>query len=171
MNMTTVAHCPEPTSKHNPNLPFYTTQLLVPISLPKDKVFIPTFHSCLASRIYVLDISLSILGSGGVASSTLLKIPIQVSSEPSAISRHASNASGFGAMVTPEDEYFRSRSVAYPSMDDYGSLPPSGRVGSALDGEMPPEYSTFSTSRPVGATLARSSAPPTDELPSFHELR
>ena len=63
---------------------FYTTQVAVPVSLPKgNKVFVPSFHSCLVSRIYALDLYLSV----NTPSTTLtdptihLKLPIQVSSE------------------------------------------------------------------------------------------
>ncbi|KAI9837072.1 MAG: hypothetical protein M1819_000721 [Sarea resinae] len=39
--------------------PFYTTTVLVPLSLPKSKSFPPSFHSCLVSRVYVLDLVLA----------------------------------------------------------------------------------------------------------------
>ena len=63
---------------------FYTTQVVVPVSLPKgNKVFVPSFHSCLVSRIYALDLYLSVnTPSTTLTDPTLhLKLPIQVSSE------------------------------------------------------------------------------------------
>lgn len=63
---------------------FYTAQLLVPITLPKGrKVFVPTFHSCLISRIYYLDLYLSLHSPSATATTPNLhlKLPIQISSE------------------------------------------------------------------------------------------
>ena len=63
---------------------FYTAKVVVPVSLPKgNKVFVPSFHSCLVSRIYALDLYLSInTPNATVTDPTIhLKLPIQVSSE------------------------------------------------------------------------------------------
>lgn len=38
---------------------YYTTSITVPIYLPRDRQFVPTFYSCLISRIYTLDLCLS----------------------------------------------------------------------------------------------------------------
>ncbi|KAJ5730408.1 uncharacterized protein N7483_004916 [Penicillium malachiteum] len=38
---------------------YYTASLLIPVSLPNSKVFVPTFHSCLMSRVYSLDLNLT----------------------------------------------------------------------------------------------------------------
>ena len=41
---------------------FYTAKVVAPVSLPSgNKVFAPSFHSCLMSRVYALDLYLSIL--------------------------------------------------------------------------------------------------------------
>ena len=72
---------------------FYTAKIVVPLALPKGKkAFVPTFHSCLISRVYTLEFSLTAFtpGSGG-GSSTLqalsgtsatlsLRVPIQITS-------------------------------------------------------------------------------------------
>ena len=62
---------------------FYTASIVVPISLPKNKVWIPTFQSCLVCRIYCLDLNLSVhTPSPTVPAAFLhLKLPIQISSE------------------------------------------------------------------------------------------
>ena len=71
---------------------FYTAKIVVPITLPKGKAFVPTFHSCLVSRVYTLEFSLAAStpgnGGGGRAlhalsgtSATLsLRVPIQITS-------------------------------------------------------------------------------------------
>ncbi|KAK8118031.1 arrestin protein [Apiospora kogelbergensis] len=72
-------------------LPDFTVKddvgLNVPIELPvAKKVFLPTFHSCITSRVYVL--SLGIVESSGVTTTTIwLDVPLQVAvqSLPSAI--------------------------------------------------------------------------------------
>ena len=64
--------------------PFYTAKVAVPISLPKgNKVLIPSFHSCLISRIYALDLNLTIStpSTSIIDPQVHLKLPIQVSSE------------------------------------------------------------------------------------------
>ncbi|KAL4964434.1 uncharacterized protein BDV14DRAFT_77505 [Aspergillus stella-maris] len=40
----------------------FTSTLLVPVTLPKDVSFIPTFHSCLMSRVYTLALQISVKG-------------------------------------------------------------------------------------------------------------
>jgi hypothetical protein len=57
---------------------YYTTTLEFPINLPVEKkAFIPTFHSCIASRIYVLQLSIS-AASGASSSTIVLSLPLQV---------------------------------------------------------------------------------------------
>lgn len=74
---------PNPSEAYNGGS-FYTAKVIVPISLPQgNKVFVPSFHSCLVSRIYALDLYLSFsTPNTTVIDPTLhLKLPIQVSSE------------------------------------------------------------------------------------------
>ena len=66
---------------------FYTAKVDVPICIPKGKrVLVPSFHSCLISRIYAVDLSLTVnTPSAMILNPTLqLKLPIQVSSEGNA---------------------------------------------------------------------------------------
>lgn len=60
----------------------HTTTLQLPISLPTArKYFVPTFHSCIVSRVYTLHVSLTV-ASGPTTSSTLsLDLPIQIAVE------------------------------------------------------------------------------------------
>ena len=63
---------------------FYTAIVVVPISLPKgNKVLVPSFHSCLLSRMYALDLYLSVSTPNATVIDPIvhLKLPIQVSSE------------------------------------------------------------------------------------------
>lgn len=63
---------------------FYTTNVVIPISLPKgNKILVPSFNSCLISRMYALDLSLSFNTPNATVIDPViqLKLPIQVSSE------------------------------------------------------------------------------------------
>ena len=64
--------------------PFYTATILVPITLPPNKNFLPTFHSCLVSRTYALVMQLGVKAMGLVDSSLGIKVPLQVCAEGSA---------------------------------------------------------------------------------------
>ena len=59
---------------------FYIIRLSIPITLPKNKAFVPTFHSCLISRVYDLKLELRIR-TAGIGPSMELKVPVQISSE------------------------------------------------------------------------------------------
>ncbi|EED21108.1 arrestin (or S-antigen) domain protein [Talaromyces stipitatus ATCC 10500] len=140
---------------------FYTASILVPVTLPANRTFVPTFHSCLVSRVYTLDLSLSYQPPHvklPIAPSISLNIPIQITSAPGkGIALLADDL-----MMLPEtqieDEYYRPRNVSPPSEEDYldryspySSLmstnesfqddvePNTGNGG----GHAPPEYSTI----------------------------
>ena len=76
---------PEPTEAYAKGLPFWTASVLVPISLPTNsrKTFVPSFHSCIISRSYTLELNISYSSPGTSvgSSSIVLKSPIQISSE------------------------------------------------------------------------------------------
>lgn len=106
---------------------YYTASVVIPISLPKNKTFVPTFHSCLMSRTYSLDLSLTYHTPGAnVLTPTIsLRLPIQVITQP----RYSDSLkSEMGMVVTQEelDEFFQPRSVAPPneSVVDVSLAPP-----------------------------------------------
>ena len=149
-----------PTTCHQPDLPFYTASMLLPISLPhssspsKKKTFTPTFHSCLISRFYVLEVNMTYhLPSTAVSKPSIqLKLPIQVASRGNPDARPSISeeemASIQARMLTMEeqgvgDEFWRPRrmtfvedgvqgdplaSPEYTELDDqsFGSRQPSG---------------------------------------------
>jgi hypothetical protein len=81
-SMSTVI--PEPSASYS-GAHFYTAEVLVPISLPKHKTFTPSFHSCIVSRSYSLEYTLSYHTPGTNVSnpSVVLKVPLHISSEGS----------------------------------------------------------------------------------------
>ncbi|KAA8649710.1 hypothetical protein EYZ11_003351 [Aspergillus tanneri] len=61
---------------------YYTASIMVPISLPTDKnlAFVPSFHSCLVSRVYALDLRVSYHPPNAtiVTPSASLRLPVQI---------------------------------------------------------------------------------------------
>jgi hypothetical protein len=56
----------------------YIATLLVPVTLTKDKSFVPTFHACLISRIYSLSFQLEVKGA---SNGFRLRAPMQIAAE------------------------------------------------------------------------------------------
>lgn len=79
----------EPSCAYQAGSPFYTATILVPVALQnasgnsRPKVLIPTFHSCIVSRTYSLELNLSYRTPGAsiAASHVVLKSPVQISAE------------------------------------------------------------------------------------------
>ena len=109
---------------------YYTTSVLVPISVPENKTPVPTFHSCLISRVYSLDLSVSYHPANTFLGPAMsLKLPIQVSSA----SRFGNKDDGLGMVISPaevEAEFFTPRSVtgsdivARPGLRETAPPPP-----------------------------------------------
>lgn len=88
----------KPSTSTSTGRPYYTTDLVVPIQLPSDKAFVPTFHSCFISRTYRLCILLSL----STTASLTLKVPIQVTAGGN-IQRAGSEVAQHEAEITPEE--------------------------------------------------------------------
>jgi hypothetical protein len=80
-NSSTSAPISEPSSGYKGKT-FYTANIVVPLSLPTNKNLVPSFHTCLVSRVYALHVNMSVSGQA-LGSSTTLKLPVQISSEGS----------------------------------------------------------------------------------------
>ncbi|KAJ5087324.1 hypothetical protein N7456_010940 [Penicillium angulare] len=92
---------------------YYTASLVIPVTLPNSKTFVPTFHSCLMSRTYSLDLSLSYHtpGTNILTPTITLRLPVQIITEP----KYAESIkSSLGVVVTQEelDEFFSPRSIS-----------------------------------------------------------
>ncbi|KAJ9629812.1 hypothetical protein H2203_002193 [Taxawa tesnikishii (nom. ined.)] len=140
---------PEPSESYK-RKGFYTAQILAPITLPTNKSFVPTFHTCLISRIYQLNLHLGI-HSVGVGPSIELKLPIQICSEGSGESevQHRSSLGSLSAeeqLAEEQDasEFFEPRRISPMAEDLVGG---SNIPGIAHD--LPPEYSAFAPRVPV----------------------
>ncbi|KAK2809741.1 hypothetical protein FQN50_003586 [Emmonsiellopsis sp. PD_5] len=142
---------------------YYTTTILVPISLPtKNRTYLPTFHHCLTARTYALDLSLSYhTPSANLTAPTIsIRIPIHISSTESLAD--ASAARGRASIrQSGADEFFTPRSIAPPRTEFLGQSTlvmrgvetgmgrgRSDTLSSTLSGASgagaPPEYSNVS---------------------------
>jgi hypothetical protein len=75
-----VSGIPEPSLTYRPGTTFYTANILVPLALPMKKAFLPTFHSCLISRTYALELNVSyhVPGASVTTPSVRLRLPVQI---------------------------------------------------------------------------------------------
>ena len=128
---------------------FYTSQILVPIDLPMNsKAFVPTFHSCLISRTYALDLSLSVstVGQAVTAPTIHLKVPLQISAEGNVDARPMISEEEARAIAAREvDQTLLPRNMGPPS-SEYVERADLVRACSSNSGSVdmdPPEYSAF----------------------------
>ncbi|KAI9789901.1 MAG: hypothetical protein M1816_005670 [Peltula sp. TS41687] len=148
-----LAPLPEPTPRYTSGT-FWTAKILVPISLPKGKLFVPTFHSCLISRVYTLELSLAASSSStnaGLSGTTVtLRVPLQISS------------SGMSVFTTTQreaeaeaDEHLRPRTIsplpeAYTGTSDLSSGPTDQSSPSAAQQEEQNGRSNFTSDTTQG---------------------
>ena len=137
-NISGPARIPDPSAAYT-GQSFYVASLLVPITLPRTKVFVPTFHSCLLSRIYALDFSLTTSGLG-LQPTMHLKVPIQISSDGNPHNRPSISEDEAAAIARREaDDYFSPRSVAPPTTGSSLNIRDS-RLSSFVNDAAPPGY-------------------------------
>lgn len=137
------AHGPEPAPKEGK--PYYTAEILVPITLPASKNWVPTFHSCILSRSYTIDLSLTIHtpGTGVPASTVALHLPVQIAATGNNTRRATLTAEEAAAELADADEFLRPRVIEMPSPELLGNSVLS--AGSERQ-ELPPSYEDFGAS-------------------------
>ncbi|KAF7863968.1 hypothetical protein EAF04_006933 [Stromatinia cepivora] len=98
---------------------YYTAEILVPVSLPSSKTWVPSFHSCIASRSYSLDLALTIHtpGAGVPPSSVKLSLPIQIASQGNRNAPVVLTAAEAAAELANVNEYLRPRVIEMPRED------------------------------------------------------
>ncbi|KAF2853505.1 hypothetical protein T440DRAFT_515638 [Plenodomus tracheiphilus IPT5] len=108
---------------------FYIAVIMVPITLPTTKSFIPTFHSCLISRTYTLGLKMSINGL-----KMSLKVPVQICAEGSETGIENARARNVEEAVLRE----AADSLSPRRMTD------AQRTGSVdVRDELPPDYAAW----------------------------
>ncbi|KJX97709.1 arrestin (or S-antigen) like protein [Zymoseptoria brevis] len=150
ISSTSMLPHPEPSSTYKSGSPYYIAALTVPLTLPSNKSFVPTFHSCLVSRIYQLKFELG-LQTAGLGGTLDLKVPFQLSCESTS---NGDASPRRGSVVTPAaneeesvDAYFAPRDVTN------GPAPAYGLAGGVDMEDAPPGYGSFAPTRVVGTTL------------------
>lgn len=95
---------------------YHTASLQIPVDLPTDrKTFVPTFHSCIASRVYTLHLSLAV-ATGSATSTVSLTVPLQVAVEADFQQGGNMDLPSFEAAVeeAEADAHLRPRVLAVP---------------------------------------------------------
>lgn len=131
---------------------YYTASVIVPVTLPKSKAFVPTFHSCLMARVYSLDLSLTYhTPAANLLTPTItLRLPVQFTSQAKPLEDLKAS---LGVTVTQEelDEFFQPRNVTSPT-----NFSEQAVTDVVVDpGLAPPEYSeqmSVPTTRTVQAS-------------------
>ncbi|KAL8838376.1 MAG: hypothetical protein Q9170_002136 [Blastenia crenularia] len=184
---TSNPYTPAPSSSYKEGQNYYTAHMLVPITLPRkddgtgsSKIFVPTFHSCLVSRIYVLDFYLTCHTPGtSVTDPTMhLKLPIQISAEGSGADTRPSISEDEAQAIARREgaDFWHPRSIAPPSPEytEQARLssvaPPSpdyveSPLGSERRRSIPEHLRAGSTSnigQSIGGLRAEESLPPPD---------
>lgn len=108
-----------------PSSPFsYSMTLKVPVDLPvQKKVFVPTFHSCSVSRVYILTLDVAV--SAGSSNTTLtVKVPLQVGVESGRRPvLHGVAATGYDALPPSFEAAREEAAIEGPSVQNRGELP------------------------------------------------
>ncbi|KAF2450734.1 hypothetical protein P171DRAFT_516554 [Karstenula rhodostoma CBS 690.94] len=115
------SNIPPPSSNYKGGS-FYTAFIVVPITMPLNKNFLPTFHSCLISRVYAVSMNLSVHAPGLGDPTLALKVPLQVCAEGSATGNENARVRSEEAagILAEADRLLLPRGVAPPTVD----LPP-----------------------------------------------
>lgn len=137
---------PDPSSTYTPGAPFQVAEIQVPVELPTNKNLVPSFHSCLISRVYILSLSLG-LQTAGLGGSVDLRIPIQISAAASeAEDNERRRASVASAQLDTDvedgsEDLFRARapSASAPPASTGESSAPAPAAASRAQ-EAPPDY-------------------------------
>lgn len=117
----------------------YAATILVPISLSSTKAWVPTFHSCVVSRIYAIDLSLTIHtpGTAVPASTVNLHLPVQIAATANQTERALLTPAEAAAELADANDFFRPRVVEALREDLVGN----SMLGSDLG--LPPSYEDF----------------------------
>ncbi|KAJ1331864.1 Bul1 C terminus [Microdochium nivale] len=114
-----------PSASENIKTPpmYHSTRVQVPVKLPMDKkMMIPTFHSCIMSRVYVLNINVTITSGAGATVNTTLAVPLQVGVMAPVNDQATADASGLPSFEAATqdaqvDEFLRPRVITMPTIE------------------------------------------------------
>ena len=131
----------------------YTAKIVVPIALPSSKSWVPSFNSCIISRIYALEFSLTIHtpGTGVPASSLSLRLPVQIASAGNPEGRTQLTAAEAAEELASANDFFVPRVMEVPDPRLVGNSFSRSTTSAApiRAPEYPPNYDDFGTARAV----------------------
>ncbi|KAI0841859.1 hypothetical protein F5Y06DRAFT_160215 [Hypoxylon sp. FL0890] len=113
---------PTPKKKSKGSLPspiLYTAKVKVPIQIPaQKKAFVPTFHSCITSRVYVLSLTVTLV-SGSASAHVTLAVPLQIGVNATDFHRDSVELPPSFEEVEEADvnEYLRPRVMSVPTVE------------------------------------------------------
>jgi hypothetical protein len=108
---------------------YYATKVQVPVQLPATKKqFIPTFHSCITSRVYVLWMTVTLSALAGMSSTVTVGVPLQIGVSPGEGSRvDATGLPTFEAAMEDAalevDTFLQPRHIFPPHVEFRNELP------------------------------------------------
>ncbi|KAK4166050.1 hypothetical protein QBC43DRAFT_207445 [Cladorrhinum sp. PSN259] len=149
-------------SKSRSKSPVYMTSTLdIPFDLPTDKkTFVPTFHSCIASRVYTLTLSIGV-SAKGASGQVSLTMPLQVAIEGPA-AETAEPTEGLPSFEeAAADEHLRPRVLQVP-----GEVP-AGRPSWGPHLTQAPAYVDYDGNRGGGGAEIEAVAAGGDDLPGY----
>ncbi|KAI0425179.1 arrestin [Xylaria sp. FL1042] len=122
--------------KRNKGAPYrYGMKVQVPVQLPVGKKqFVPTFHSCISSRVYVLWMTVTLSALAGTSSTIALGVPLQIGAGPRGGGRvDATGLPTFEAAMEDAaleiDAYLRPRTMYVPDVEFCSQLPGYSELG------------------------------------------
>jgi len=141
-SMSDIFSTPDASSKYKGE-GFWTAQIVMPVSLPANKAWIPTFHTCLVSRTYSLGVHLAV-PTGTIGHGIDLKLPVQLSSQgrfEGTMRPHSLSLDEQAVEAMEADEFFAPRTISPMHASFTGRSSIGQRTDSAAD--LPPEYDAF----------------------------
>jgi hypothetical protein len=94
----------------------YSAKIVFPIALPSTKSWVPSFNSCIISRVYALEFALTVHTPGaGIPSSIIsLRLPVQIASAGNPEGRLYLTAAEAAEELASADAFFRPRMLETP---------------------------------------------------------
>ncbi|OJI91280.1 hypothetical protein ASPTUDRAFT_299284 [Aspergillus tubingensis CBS 134.48] len=120
---------------------YYTASVVVPVTLPKSKSFVPTFYSCLIARAYALELSVSYHAANSriLTPTASLKVPLQLTCE----AQPGTGTKGTVVDISQDEvntQFFSPRSIAPPSVSELVPIAPPAYTSVQVS-NLPPDRS------------------------------
>jgi Bul1 C terminus/Bul1 N terminus len=126
---------------------YYTASVFMPLTLPSNKNLVPSFHSCLVSRVYAIHVALGL--EKGATRSIVLKVPVQVSAAPSNASQEQQRMNELAEQAVRDAEAVFEPRILGPNPEFLPQVRRSSTMPSVM--EMPPGYEYQNSYVSVGA--------------------